>query len=54
MALIAEDYPSPRDYVLMFCKTDDHEFHLEATNPFTPLTAFAVVLTGFDFKLCCQ
>ena len=52
MVLVEEDYPN--DYILMFCKTDSHEFHLEVTNPFSPLIALGVVLSGFDFKLCCQ
>ena len=50
--LIEED--SPNDYIYMFCKTDAHEFHLEAMNPLSPFMAFGVALSGFDFKLCCQ
>lgn len=52
--MILVEPSKPSDYILMFCKTDAHEFHLEACHPLSPLIAFGVVLSGFDFKLCCQ
>ena len=52
MVLVEEQ--NPEDYLLMFCKTEKHDFHLEAMHPLSPLIAFGVVLSGFDFKLCCQ
>jgi hypothetical protein len=38
---------------MVFGKVDDNTFSLELTHPLSPLQAFAVGLTGFDFKLNC-
>lgn len=40
--------------MVMFCKTDPNTFYLEVAHPVTPFIAMGIVLSGFDFKLCCQ
>ena len=45
---------SPKEELMLFCKTEEHQFHLEMKYPLTPFVALGIVLTGFDFKLCCE
>lgn len=52
MVLIEQSKPD--DYMVMFCKTDPNTFYLEVAHPVTPFIAMGIVLSGFDFKLCCQ
>jgi len=44
----------PKSEVMLFCKRAEHEFLLEIRYPLTPFIAMGIVLSSFDFKLCCQ
>ena len=58
-------YPSVKNMVLvdakdeskeglLFCKAGLKEYYMELSAPLSPLIAFGVVLSSFDFKLLCQ
>jgi hypothetical protein len=38
----------------VFGKVDEHTFSLEFANPFSPLQAFGIAISCFDFKLNCE
>lgn len=44
----------PDQEVLLIAKQGENEFAFEVSYPFSPLIAFGVMITGFDFKLASQ
>lgn len=41
-------------YALLFGRVSDDVFHLDVKYPLSPLQAFNIVLSSFDYKLACE
>lgn len=46
---------SDENHILMqFGRVGDNEFHLDFQYPLSPLQAFGIAISSFDFKLACE